>query len=107
MRLSHGIKALKEWTSGRILTNNLENGSMAIKTEKQISEWLSQQKWIRSFIRNMRNLTTTSKAEAKRILAGQYKVNTIAAGFDWGISPQGFEFWKEKHEEFKQWYYGS
>ncbi len=80
---------------------------MAIKTEKQVSEWLHQQKWIKSFIQNIRNLTSTSKAEATRILEGKYKVNTIAAGFDWGESPQGFEYWKVRHEELKQWYYGS
>ena len=80
---------------------------MVIKTEKQVSEWLHQQKWIRSFIQNIRNLTFTSKAEAKRILAGEYKVNSIAAGFDWGESPQGFEYWKTRHEELRQWYYGS
>ena len=80
---------------------------MAIKTEKEVSEWLYQQRWIRSFVRNIRNMTSTSKTEAKRILDGQYKVNTIAAGFDWSASPQGYEYWKERDNELRQWYYGT
>ena len=80
---------------------------MAIKTEKQVSEWLYQQRWLRAFIKNIRNMTSTSKTEAERILAGVYTVNTIAAGFDWGRSPQGFEYWKEKDKELREWYYGS
>ena len=80
---------------------------MAIKTEKEVSEWLHQQRWLRAFVRNIRNTTSTSKTEAKRILDGQYEVNTIAAGFDWSTSPQGFEYWKERDNELRQWYYGS
>ena len=94
-------------STGGKLTNDLKSGFMANKTEKQVSEWLYQQRWIRSFVRNIRNMTSTSKMEAKRILEGQYKVNTIAAGFDWSASPQGHEYWKERDNELRQWYYGT
>lgn len=80
---------------------------MEMKTEKQVSEWLYQQRWLRAFVKNIRNVTSTSKAEAKRILDGVYTVNTIAAGFNWGRSPQGLEYWKEKDKELREWYYGS
>lgn len=76
------------------------------KTERQVSEWLYRQRWIRLFVRNIGNLTFTSRAEAMRILEGHYKENTIAAGFDWGVSPQGKEYWQAKDRELREWYYG-
>ena len=88
-----------------MLTNNLEIGIM--KTETQVSDWLHQQRWLMSFVKNIRSLTFTSREEAQRILSGAYKDNTIAAGFDWSRSPQGPEYWREKHNELKEWYYGS
>lgn len=77
-----------------------------IKTPEQISQWLGKQKWIRKFVRNIRDVGQNTKETARKILAGQYKADTIAAGFDWGRSPQGHDYWYKRHKEFNDWYYG-
>ena len=39
------------------------------------------------------------------ILSGGYGVNTVAAGFEWRLSPQGFDYWYNIHKEFEKFYY--
>ena len=76
-----------------------------IKTPEQISEWLSKQKWIRAFTRNMREVGRVSKKEAMKILSGRYGTNTIAVGFDWCRTRQGGDYWHDKHQELINFYY--
>lgn len=78
-----------------------------MKTEREISEWLHQQKWIRAFARNLKEVGKMTKREATRILQGQYRLNTIAAAFKWDKTRQGREYWHNRHKEFKDWYYGT
>lgn len=78
-----------------------------MKTEREISEWLHQQKWISAFVRNLKEVGKMTKREATKILLGQYHLNTIAAAFKWDKTRQGHEYWNNKHKEFKDWYYGT
>lgn len=74
------------------------------RTADEVSRWLQKQKWIKEFVRTMRD-THTSRREATRILAGEYGATTIAAGFGWDDSPQGLRYWQGIHQEFIKWYY--
>lgn len=76
-----------------------------IKTPAQIREYLRKRKWIRKFARNMKEVGKRSREEVGMVLSGGYGVNTVAAGFDWGTSPQGHEYWYSIHKEFEKWYY--
>lgn len=75
------------------------------KTSEQITEWLQKRKWARAFVKNMRDIGRKSKEESMRILRGEYYENTVAAGFDWSKSPQGNNYWVERHKEFINFYY--
>lgn len=76
-----------------------------IRTPEEISEWLRKKKWIRTFVRNMRDIGAMSKEAVERVLTGYYGANTIASGFVWSRSPQGTEYWHERHKEFINFYY--
>lgn len=75
------------------------------KTPEEIGEWLKNQKWIREFVRTMRD-SHTSRKTATQILNGELGALTLAAGFGWEDSPQGLKYWHNKHKEFIEWYYG-
>lgn len=77
----------------------------ATKTPAQIREYLRKQKWIRRFAKNMKEVGHHSAEEARMILSGGYGVNTVAAGFEWGVSPQGHDYWYNIHKEFEKFYY--
>ncbi|MBE6234777.1 MAG: hypothetical protein E7112_00910 [Bacteroidales bacterium] len=76
-----------------------------IKTPDQIRGYLRKQKWIHKFARNMKEVGKLSRKEVVLILSGRYGVYTVSAGFDWGTSPQGHEYWYSIHKEFERWYY--
>lgn len=76
-----------------------------IKTPEQIGEWLHQQRWIRAFVRNMREVGKVPKKEAMKILSGYYRLSTIAVAFDWDKTRQGVDYWHSKHEDLKHFYY--
>jgi hypothetical protein len=77
----------------------------ATKTPAQIREYLRKQKWIRRFAKNMKEVGDRSVEEVRMILSGGYGVNTVAAGFEWSVSPQGHDYWYNIHKEFEKFYY--
>ena len=42
--------------------------------------------------------------DAYRVLAGEYGRHTITAGFFWLTSNEGYRFWAEIDNKFKEWY---
>lgn len=75
-----------------------------MKTPEQIKAWLEAQPWYEQFENNvMGNWCNTTK-EKMRTLSGENGIITIALAFSWQISDEGFCFWKDIDEQFRNWY---
>ena len=75
-----------------------------MKTPEQIKAWLEARPWYEQFKNNvMRDWSNTSKG-IKRTLSGENGITTIALAFNWQISDEGFQFWDDIDEQFRNWY---
>ena len=78
-----------------------------MKTEREISEYLRVQPWLKKFLRNCRWKGKINKIKAQSILSGAFGEHTLRSGFIWTLSFEGMGYWKKKNDEFIKWYYGS
>lgn len=74
-----------------------------MKTAKQIKRWLERHKWYGAFkdqvVCKDWNFLTGAKG---KVLDGEIGRNTIAAGFLWSDSNEGFEFWSKIDLKFRK-----
>lgn len=75
-----------------------------MRTARQIKLWLESHKWYGSFRKQTLESITPIDPDAFRVLAGEYGRHTITAGFFWWTSNEGYRFWAEIDNKFKEWY---
>lgn len=75
-----------------------------MKTPEQIKEWLKAQPWYEQFKNNVIGDWSNTSKGIKRTLSGENGITTIALAFNWQISNEGFCFWDDIDEQFRNWY---
>lgn len=71
---------------------------MKCDANPEVSKWLLNQPWTGKFVDNL--IKENMKPEDTLfVLLGGDGYSTISAAFDWWDSPEGHEFWNEKHDE--------
>lgn len=74
-----------------------------MKTPEQIKAWLEAQPWYEQFeINVIRNWITSLKA--RKTFSGENGIITIALAFNWQATNEGFEFWNDVDNKFRNWY---
>lgn len=75
-----------------------------MKTPEQIKAWLEAQPWYEQFERNVMGGWLKTTKEISRTFSGENGITTIALAFNWQISDEGFQFWYDIDEQFRNWY---
>lgn len=71
---------------------------MKCAVNSKVNRWLLSQPWIGQFIDNLRNENWEPK-DVLLFLLGEEGPTTIDNAFFWGDSPEGENFWGDKHSE--------
>lgn len=71
---------------------------MECKVNSKVNKWLLSQPWIEQFIDNLRNENWDPEKMLSFLLGREGKW-TINNAFCWEDSPEGEEFWGNKHSE--------
>lgn len=73
----------------------------SIKTPEQIRAWLKSREWFPQFMRN----TIDYDYRTAEVLSGDRGQDTVLDAFYWVYAPEGLNFWSEKNQEFREWYF--
>jgi hypothetical protein len=70
------------------------------KSKEDIAKYLYAQEWFPKYVTN---IIIQSKC-FEEIIAGNYKLESIVAAFNWGLTKEGWEFWEQIDSDFHKWY---
>lgn len=71
---------------------------MEYEVNSKVHEWLLSQPWIGQFINNLRN-EGSEPQDILSVLLGDDGKWTIDNAFCWEDTPEGEDFWSEKHSQ--------
>lgn len=74
-----------------------------MKSIKEITEWLKQQKWYNQYCTNAQEDRVFSAFTDKRTPASEKAMKMIVNAFSWQHTAEGFEFWERVNREYLNW----
>lgn len=69
-----------------------------------IRRWLRRQPWYRDFVGHVRWNDRVTLRHKLRILSGRKGEATMTEAFDFGITVEGARKWRERNEQFINWF---
>lgn len=77
-----------------------------MKSAEEIEKFLKNRPWFEKFKKNVER-GDVSGDDSSKILQGYYFDDTIRAAFCWEFTPEGFNYWRKRNEQFLRWYHSS
>lgn len=73
-----------------------------MKTCEQVLAWLKAQEWFPQYMRNLS--AKFSPKEIELWNRDHFDGLAISGAFEWGNTPEGFDFWANVARKFDHWY---